>query len=120
MSLAGPENELILRLLSASSLRARVIAGNLSNQNTPGYLRRVVRFEELLARALERGGRGSLAGVEPLVAVDEQRAPGPDGNNVSMEVEVNAMRENQLLYDLYASILATRTRLIEHSIAGGR
>jgi flagellar basal-body rod protein FlgB len=118
MSLHGPESELLLRLLSASSLRSKVIAGNLSNQNTPGYLRRLVRFEELLSKALAE--RRPPERVQPQVELDELSPPGPDGNNVDMEVEVNAMRENQLMFDLYASILATRTRMIEHSIVEGR
>lgn len=117
----GAQSELILKLLSVSSLRAKVIAGNLSNQNTPGYTRRVVRFEEFLGDALETGvGARAAAALEPRIEKDEASPRGADGNNVSMEAEVNALRENRLMYELYASILSTRTRMIESSINGGR
>ena len=103
----------------------------LANENTPGYRRRLVRFEELLASELESmrssrpGGPGPgdlerLLRIEPKVETDEASPASPDGNNVNLELEMNAMRENRLLYELYASILATRNRMIEDSIQSGR
>lgn len=121
MAVDNAQNDLVLKLLSVSSLRAKVIAGNLSNQNTPGYTRRVVRFEEMLDKAIERGADlSTAAAIEPWIEEDAEAPPGPDGNNVSMETEVNAMRENRLLYEAYASILGTRAKMIESSINGGR
>lgn len=108
------QKELLLRLMSASTLRARTIAGNLSNQNTPGYTRREVRFEDLLGEKLRAGADlRQLARIAPLVVEDELAPRSPDGNNVSMEQEMNALRENQLLYDMYAAMYAGRNKLIE-------
>lgn len=121
MAVDRAQSDLVLKLLSVASLRAKVIAGNLANQNTPGYTRRVVRFEEMLNQAMERGGDLSAAAlIEPRIEEDRESPPGSDGNNVNMEIEVNDMRENRLLYELYASILTTRTKMIESSIEGGR
>lgn len=121
MAVEQSQDALILKLLSVSSMRAKVIAGNLSNQNTPGYTRRVVRFEDMLNDALDRGKDLSVAAdIAPYIEEDHSRPPGTDGNNVNMETEVNSLRENRLLYDLYASILGARTRMIESSINGGR
>ena len=121
MDLGGKQSELLLRLMSASTLRARALAGNISNQNTPGYRRRMVRFEELLARELRNGAPNfdRLARVAPTIEIDEETLARPDGNNVTMEIEMNALRENQLLYDLYAAILAGRTRMIDNSLGRG-
>ena len=55
MELRGLNHDLLGRLLSASTLRQRVIADNVANQNTPGYRRQEVAFEELLREAFERG-----------------------------------------------------------------
>lgn len=120
MAIENAQSALILKLLSVSSMRAKVIAGNISNQNTPGYSRRVVRFEEMLKEAIRGGNLSAAAGIEPRIERDTEAPPGSDGNNVNMETEVNNMRENRLLYDLYASILETRTKMIENSINGGR
>ena len=75
METSRTSSDLLLRLLSATELRARVISANIANQNTPGYTRQEVRFEEQLKRVLERGGKpGDLAAeagtVEALIASD--------------------------------------------------
>jgi flagellar basal-body rod protein FlgB len=110
--------DLLLRLLAASSERARVIADNIANQNTPGYTRRVLRFEELLSRALAEGGEAW--GVQPTLEEDLLTPRRPDGNNVNVELEMNALRQNRLLYEAYASILGTRFELLRSSIESGR
>ena len=93
----------ILRLMSASALRAKVLAGNVANQNVPGFKRRDVAFESLLERELSRSG--DISRVEPQVTVDVESVARPDGNNVVLENEVSAMEENRLLFELYAVIL---------------
>lgn len=97
---------LLQRLLSAASLRARIISANIANQNTPGYLRREVRFEDLLREQLSSGD--TLEEVEPDVVEDIQSPGRPDGNNVNLELELNALRENRLLYETYAAIVEGR------------
>lgn len=119
MDLGGVQHDLLLKLLSASSLRARVIANNISNQNVPGFRRQVVRFEELLGAEMASGS-GELAKVEPRIDTDRLTPGGPDGNNVSMEIERNAMVENRLLYDTYAQIMQTRTDMVRLAIQEGR
>ena len=119
MDFGGVENGVLLKLLSASSLRARVIANNISNQNVPGFRRQVVRFEELLAPALA-ADRTAAASVEPRVETDVVTPASPDGNNVNMEVEMNAMRENRLMYELYATILQGRMDLVRTALGEGR
>jgi flagellar basal-body rod protein FlgB len=112
------QNDLLLRLLSASTERARVIANNIANQNTPGYTRQVLRFEELLEQAVE-SGRGTDR-VAPELEEDLLTPKRADGNNVNVELEMNAMRQNRLLYEAYASILGTRFELLRSSIESGR
>jgi flagellar basal-body rod protein FlgB len=92
-----------------------VIANNISSQNVPGFKRQVVRFEELLAAQLD-SGIGDLASIQPRIDTDRLTPAGPDGNNVSMELERNAMVENRLLYDTYAQILQTRTDMMRLAI----
>lgn len=108
------DTDLIQRLMSASALRAKVIAGNISNQNTPGYQRKGVDFEDRLIRALQEGS--PVSEVEAEITVDTETEAGPDGNNVVLELELNAARENRLLYEAYATILQGKLGLIEHSI----
>ena len=117
MDLSGPDNSLLLRLMSAATLRARVLAANLTNQNTPGFKRQDVRFEEQLTKELARQNP-DLDSIQAKVVVDETAPARADGNTVNMESEVSSMHENRLMYELYASILAGQTRILEASIRG--
>lgn len=114
---AGP-TDLMVRLLGACELRARVVSANIANSNTPGYVRNVVRFEDLLAAQLQKGG--DLARVAPELVADLETPSRPDGNNVSLELELNSMRENRLLYEAYSSILRSHFALLESAITDSR
>lgn len=121
MSVSPKNADLVLRLMSAATLRARVIAGNVANQNTPGYQRREVAFEEALSRELDRGSKpGRLAELRPLVRVDPEAQARADGNTVDMEAEVSASRENRLLFELYGAILRGQRRLTEIAVRSDR
>ena len=119
MDAGAKKLDLISRLLSASTLRSQVIAGNLSNSNTPGFVRKVVQFEEQLQTAMKQSDR-LASGVIPNVEDDLTEPKGPDGNNVSMETEMNAMRENRLTYETYATILEGHFGLMDAAIRDGR
>ena len=108
----------ILRLMSASTLRAKVLAGNIANQNVPGFKRRDVEFESLLTQELARSG--DIGRITAQVQEDTVSPARPDGNNVVLEKEVSAMQENRLLYELYAGILSSRMTMLQSAINGDR
>jgi len=126
MQITGPETDLLMRLMSASTMRAKVIANNISNQNTPGFKRKVVQFEDLLVQQFARGtARGDQVGnpapgLKPEIVTDELTPARPDGNNVNMEQEMNSMRENRLVFETYAAILANRMEVLRASIEESR
>jgi flagellar basal-body rod protein FlgB len=126
MQITGPETNLLVRLMSASTMRADVIANNISNQNTPGFKRKVVQFEDLLVQQFARGARGGdrtgvqAADLEPQVVTDELTPARADGNNVNMEQEMNSMRENRLIFETYAAILSNRMEVLRASIEESR
>ncbi len=109
---------LMVRLLGACEIRARVVSANIANSNTPGYTRQVVRFEDLLGKELDQGG--DLERVQPQLVPDLETPARPDGNNVSLELELNTMRENRLLYEAYSSILRSHFGLLENAITQSR
>ena len=119
MTIGGVENELLVKLMSASSKRAEVIANNIANQNTPGFKRQTLEFEKLLSTAMD-GDTRRLMDIEPSLTVDKESPSGADGNNVNIELEMNSMRQNRLLYETYASILSSRFEVLRASIENGR
>jgi len=68
------------RQLAALDLRAKVVLHNIANQNTPGYKRYDVSFEERMREASQSAD--ARRDVEPVVLRDESGAPGI--NNVSI------------------------------------
>lgn len=119
MDFKGPAGAQLSKLMSATWMRSRVLAANVANQNTPGYVRRDVRFEEALLKEL-RGPRPDVDRLEPEVIEDRDAPRGADGNSVDMEAEVSAARENRLMYELYATISQGRSNLVKMAIREGR
>jgi flagellar basal-body rod protein FlgB len=115
----APNVDLLARLLSAAELRHKVLAANLANADTPGYVRRDVRFEDLLRDALQRGSTRAQD-LEPQVVLDTASPARRDGNNVALESELNALRENRLLYETYATMLSGHFELLRTAITEGR
>ena len=119
MDLSGPQSRLLLQLMSASSARGKVIANNIANQNTPGYRRQELLFEDLLRKEMS-GVAPDLASIEPKLVTDTHSTSRADGNNVQMELEMSTLKENQILYNLYASMLTGRSRMMQSAIYGDR
>jgi len=117
MDVGGPKTEVLFRLMEATTLRAKVIAGNVSNQNTPGYTRKTVRFEDDLRQAMLNGE--STRGLAPTVEEDNLSPARADGNNVTLELELNSMRENRMMYETYSTILGAHFELLRTAIKDG-
>ncbi len=111
-------DQILSRLLSAASLRSQVLADNVANQNVPGYQRRTVSFEDALRERIA-AGRGA-EGLVPTVHVDTKSPASPDGNNVSLELETNGLRENWLAFQMYAEMAQSRIGLIQAAITESR
>ncbi len=119
MDLIGNEGRLLVRLMSAATLRERVIANNIAQQSTPGYKRQVVVFEDLLKEELRRGS-ADVEALEPRIETDLTSPAGPDGNNVNLELEMTANSQNRLMYEAYAALLEGQMELVRAAIEEGR
>jgi flagellar basal-body rod protein FlgB len=91
--------------LKAAGLRGKVIAHNVANLNTPGFRRSEVRFEDLLARAMD-AGEIDLEGVRAQVFQPHKAALGGDGNDVDLDKEVGQMIENAARSSVFLRALA--------------
>ena len=119
MDMIGTQGRLLMQLLSAASERTKVISGNIANQNVPGFKRNTLEFEGLLAKELDSLSP-NLSNITPVKVEDTESESDANGNNVSMETERNAMRENMLRYEMYTTIMKGRTDLISAAINGDR
>jgi flagellar basal-body rod protein FlgB len=118
MNVSGNSDALLMKLLDAATLRHGAIANNIANQNTPGYKRQVVVFEEILEEALV-SGKKDLSRFAPLETTDQVTPARSDGNNVTPELEQVAEQENRMLYETYVAILQGRYSLLNTAITAG-
>ncbi len=98
--------EMLQAGLRAARLRQAVIAGNIANLHTPGFRRRTVEFEALLARALKTGRPAELAEVHPVVTQPRSTPVDDEGNDVDLETELGELIKNAGAYKTYLRLLA--------------
>jgi len=102
--------------LSGLSQRQRVIANNIANVQTPGFLAGRVSFEGALRSALTDGTDPRLVTGTVTRSTEPTRL---DGNNVSLDEEVLTNVETGLRYELTLRALNDKFGLLNISIRGG-
>lgn len=117
MSQANNIIDIIATGVRAESLRQKTIANNIANIQTPGYRRYEVKFEELLAKALDSSGNVDLSDIELEVYQPQNTTVKSNGNDVSLEVEVGEMVKNTLRHKAYIRLLQKKYQQIELAIA---
>lgn len=108
---------IISRLLDLTVQRHGVIANNLANANTPGYIRRSLQFPEQFAEMIASGRVDELANVRPELAEDLHDPPRLDGNNITLGREMNEMMQNGLSYQLLTRALMTKVRILRTAMS---
>jgi flagellar basal-body rod protein FlgB len=98
--------------LTYLSRRQEVVASNIANADTPGYL----------ARDVEMPGNFSSAFFDASNAVVE--VPGlvsrNDGNNVSVDREARLLADNSLKFNLATQMIRSELKSIRSAIEEGR
>lgn len=119
--------------LDASWKRSEVIASNIANNDTPGYNRASVKFEEYYRNALEQedangfemkrtrdkhmtGGFSAEPRIE--VVVDEDTSMRMDENNVDIEKEMSDMATNTIYYNTLLTKMNSEFAQLRTAITG--
>ncbi|MEW6746796.1 MAG: flagellar basal body protein [Planctomycetota bacterium] len=106
---------LMEQVLSLTEARQRVLAHNLANINTPGFVRRDIPFEEALREAVANPGRSPDAFR---VLEDESGTFRSDGNNIDLEREIAELTKNRVLHEIATQFLGGKVRQIRMAISG--
>jgi flagellar basal-body rod protein FlgB len=99
--------------LKAAGLRQSVIADNLANLNTPNFRRNAVRFEEMLAEAMESGRIERVGDVEAEVFQPRNTKVNSFGNDVDLDVEIGELLKNSGRYKVLLKLMAKQYRQME-------
>lgn len=92
--------------------RQRIIAQNIANAETPGYIAQRVRFEDSLRSAMDDGDP-SAARLSTAATTDPV---GVNGNNVQLDQENVALIESGLMFQAMTEALNTKFQILRASM----
>ena len=123
------------RAMDHATARQRLLANNLANVNTPGYIRYdlPIPAEGARNRAVELALRhgipiprmpdipapSTIAQTKPFLPLPIPTAMRTDGNTVDPEHELAALAENELRYAMLVRIASGQIRSLLNAITGG-
>jgi flagellar basal-body rod protein FlgB len=98
------------RYMDLLSARQKLVATNIANADTPGYLTQDFDFQSELRAS---GGTPQLSEVAGLKVKN-------DGNNVSLDRESRLLAENALRFQLASQLMKTQIRVVRSAIQEGK
>lgn len=102
--------------IKAEGFRQTTIASNIANLETPGYRRMDVKFGDMLAKALEKGGDIDLDKLELETFQPGNTPVKSNGNDVDLDMEVGQLLKNSLRHTAYVRLLGRKFQQIEQAI----
>ena len=109
---------ILAKLMDVSTMRAQVHAGNIANQNTPGYKTRAVAFDQAFQAAMAGDSGEDAETVQPTVYEPHATPVQVDGNDVALADEIMGAAKNSTMYDAYIAMAKGKLRLL--GIAAGQ
>ncbi len=111
--------------------RQNLIASNIANVDTPGYVSsELVRTEDfgdsMKMAGLERTDKMHLGGISSshngqfIVEKDEDQVAGNDMNKVSMEREMSRLAANTLKYEAVGKVIAKQIGILKYAASDAR
>jgi flagellar basal-body rod protein FlgB len=121
---------LLTKSLDASMLRAKAIANNIANVNTPGYQRVEITFEDELRKALDKGklkgkmtddkhlelGKLDISNLKPKAKKPVDPTLPSGVNNVDIDMEMAKLAENQMIFNFSAKFLGGKFKRLNAAI----
>ena len=107
-----PTMQAIQTSLDGLAARQRIIAQNLANSETPGYLAQNVNFEDSLSAAMA-AGNPSQAAITTSTSTDPTNQ---NGNNVNVDTETVALMDTGLRYQLATQSMNNEFNILRDSI----
>jgi flagellar basal-body rod protein FlgB len=118
---------LLTKFLDVQSRRAEVVASNLANADTPGYIAKELDFADYMRDAAEAALNPSTSSNQsksfiemPRVVEQTPGAIGIDGNTVDTGREMSTLAETGMQYLAGTQLLQSRLRTLRSAIREGR
>ncbi len=126
--------KLLSKVLDLRSANQSVIATNIANSETPGYAKKVFEFEQELQQAISAKpgtlttthsrhiplAPANISSVTGVVREIEDKTGIGDENGVSVDMEMMALSENELLYETAAQLLKKKFTMFRYVVQEGK
>jgi len=117
---------LMRKVLNISSQRQRVIAGNIANAFTPGYVKKELNFEDNLAREMGKKGTAGFVSDSRHIPIGSNNKGSQSfivknnaqSRGVDLDKEMASSAENQLFYSAVAQMISGKFKSIRTVIRG--
>jgi flagellar basal-body rod protein FlgB len=125
--------------LNYRAIRQDLIAGNISNADTPYYKARDIDFEDMLSKkakeefnkndkklALARTSENMMAGIDeensdkPTIFFRDGHLARNDGNTVDLDVETTELSKNSMMYNASIEALKKQASIFKAVIASSK
>lgn len=106
------------QVLDGCMERQRVLANNVANANTPGFVRSDVHFRSELAAALKNQDVKELESMRFEAVPDKVSPDRIDGNNVNVSKELGEMADNRILYEMAIRATSSKYERLRSVIKG--
>ena len=94
MEILQPEQQVMAAALQVRAARAELLAGNVANADTPGYMARDIKFDDALKSVMENGSQGGSS----FETVTARENLGFDNNDIDINQQLAKSYENSLGY----------------------
>jgi len=121
------------KMLDVKWKRHELLSNNLANEDTPGYKRQDISFEEKLKANLNKrvmplvttdvshiNNRKSLADIRPTLIRQDDRSFRNDENNVDVDKEMVEFLKNSFSYNILSDQVQMNFSLLHSAINEGR
>jgi flagellar basal-body rod protein FlgB len=107
--------DLIEKALTIRAMNHKVIAGNISNVDTPGYKEKEIDFKAELERT-----SGGDKNIQVKERTDGDGLNTIDGNTVNIEKQMVKLTENTVMYTTLVQIMTKQFSIMRYIINEGR
>lgn len=123
--LNGISSSLLEKGIQGVNQRAEITAHNIANEQTPGYKKRYVTFEDQLQYAVNDRKNSTTSDIvkriqntQPHTGVDNSLTLRADGNNVDIEEEQMEVARLQIQHAEYTRLLSDHYNRLRTAISG--
>ncbi|WP_136807900.1 flagellar basal body rod protein FlgB [Desulfosediminicola flagellatus] len=133
--LIDPGMQLLTKVLDLRAQNQQIIAANIANAETPGYSPAKFTFEDELRSVLSSQsglqltsshqkhiplGPRDIQSVQGTITINPDQTGIGDENGVSVDEEMLALSENELLYETAAQLLKKKMGILKYVVSGGQ